>query len=163
MADGSCQSCVAQRSVVENDVGDRWYFLHASVHHGITLMCLCHTDVLVRQIKRSTLYGTCSWHRPIYLFLSHNALPFPGRMSSHSWTYSVQTLSFLKLTFPSHLILLSLNIHLHSIVSVTVYLSLHPPLCLDYCDAGQIKLTHRVHSDLDFACYCYLSVLHSIN
>lgn len=80
--DVSCRSRAAQRSVVENGVGDRWHYLHARVYHGIPLICLCHTVALVKQIKRSSLYVSAPGTRPFYLFSS--ALPYPDRTSSHT-------------------------------------------------------------------------------
>lgn len=114
MGDDSCQSCAAQRSVVGNGVGDRWHILHARVNHGITLICICHNVALGRQIKRSSLYvyAPVLTQACLSFLILHSPSLSRSNILTYARSYTVQTQTFLKLSFPSHLILLSFSYYL---------------------------------------------------
>lgn len=153
MANDTGQSCVAQASVVENGVGDRWHYLHARVRHGITRICLCRTVASVRQIKRSFL-NVYVPDTVLFIF-SHLTLPF---------SIQVNRPHICLILFDSDSILSQTAIPLpfNSVISQFLFISPFILLCA-LTTVLQAKSNwqteQRTHSHSDFACYCCLSVL----
>lgn len=114
----SCQSYAA----------DRWNSPHARLHHGITLICLCHSVALDR-LNYPASVSPASALGP-FIF-SHLILSFPIQLERPH----ICLVLFGSDSIPSQTAIL------HPIqicyVSATIYLTLHPSLCLDCFDAAQ--------------------------